>query len=94
MSSPWHADIMDPKVGPSTMMRSMAALGTTEVSWFFDEHRIATRYPCLDLRAENMHASSAALCLLVCDHVASGLVMCLGSNLPDHGLVTGTHSLL
>jgi len=31
-SSPWHADIMDPKVGPSTMMSSMAELGETEIS--------------------------------------------------------------
>jgi hypothetical protein len=32
-SSPWHADIMGPKVGPSPMMRSKAELGTNEVSW-------------------------------------------------------------
>jgi hypothetical protein len=40
LSSPWHADIMDPKVGPSTMMRSMAALGTTEISWHVGEYRM------------------------------------------------------
>ena len=40
LSSPWHADTMDPNVGPATMMRSMTELGTNEISWRVGERRL------------------------------------------------------